>query len=452
MYQSRTLDHADFGNYYGTVFPGNYVIASSYSVSGRNEAYPDVSWIVNSFDQLLSLSAYYYGRAVGDTFYRKTVTDPSTSHNGSEVFTSTESKRPVFNDCTHLKHTYFNKSMGMLDFKTDSYNRTYISFVPHWRDSKAIVAPNYNKNNVVHMGLGDLDAARSRAWWTMQPRCQGGISMLNFLFELKDFRDILKYGLKIHKQSPWKNLKDADNALGKAMKDPTLPAAASHLTNEFAIKPLVKDWGDICKQLYDSVEEVQEQFYQDGKQVQKTHYTEVMAEQDNLSGTSSMNRATAYIGTTTKTSFTATLEYKYDYSMRAQHAAFLQYWGLTGSFEAFWNMIPGSFIVDYFVKIGKALHAMETDPNVNILSQQYCESLLTEHIDGIHVDFSPFDHAHLDHKNVSGYGITGTSGYRSTNYNRVRCKPRQGLYVPVVKLPNNKQRLNMLALARTFLS
>lgn len=384
---------------------------------------------------------------VYDTYKdKRSVAKPVSYYAGKQVFDSSSYPFPRYNNLKNLKIYACNYPLYM--------SRRY-------RNGMTIEYRYYRFPSGAYSPLEELradwdgtGAAARRAWWTMQPRFEGDVSMLNFLFELKDFKDIVKHGMKFN----YKNLKAEFKFLLKyfrrAARDPSKPLAQAHLTKEFALKPLIRDIKEIHAQLGQLVREVQADFEAQGHELQKTHYSENLAYEDNLTRKSSSD-FNIYLGTQKQTKFTATMEYKYKYSMRPEMDAFLKYWGLNGSFEAYWNMVPFTFLVDYFIKIGDSFHAMETDPNVELLAKQYCESVLTQFDSGMFL---------VSHPNAYAYVVDGvyynpqsairpvlTGGLRGTMYERRVTHPNRGLYIPRVSLPSFKQKQNMLALARCFL-
>jgi len=366
---------------------------------------------------------------------------------GSEYFRSTERKRPIFNDCDHFRGRYTSLCYGALS--------------PHARYPTLLIECYAYRDNPVassvvpalehHDGI-DLNAARSRAWWEMQPRFEGELSMLNFIFEMKDFRDIARYGVDIFKRRTWLDIHRKRKSNKPALSNPSRLAAESILAYNFGIAPLINDLGAIIKQCRDIVRDAQQQFFEAGQDVQKSHYSETAFLEEVLVPSGGNYGTVRTTGTRTKTVFTATLEYRYNYSMRSQHDAFLKYWGLTGSFEALLNMVPFSFLLDYVVKISRALHAMETDPNVGLVPDQYCESLLTTHQVGQFVTgLSGCKYLVIDGQLVNGTSPQFTNGAETSRYTRWKTEPFRGLYVPKLSLPTGKQGLNILALLRTFL-
>ena len=279
-----------------------------------------------------------------------------------------------------------------------------------------------------HLTLQTAFAA-NRAWWTMQPRFEGKISLINFLIELKDLKSLAKHGYKImHKLG---NLRKTLNHYRRnPTYDPTKACAKVYLEYQFGIAPLLKDLSIIWKQMSDIVREVQDEFAAKGQSDDgiTSHYTETLASTTSVKFGSGNNR---YIqtGTVKETIFTATMQFNYDYKLREGFEAFTKYWGLSGSAEAFWEAIPFSFLADYFVKIGKAIHAMEVDPNVKIYEHKYCESIKTTFTSGVHVGKTDPGIVTLvvDGKSTNHALVAGYSGKK---YNRAPCSPRKGLYIP----------------------
>lgn len=304
----------------------------------------------------------------------------------------------------------------------------------------------------------DLSGARSRAWWNMQPRFVGEVDMLNFLFELKDFRDIARTlmlrsdDLMRIRKALWR-LTILPRSKRAHLWDSSGAAASAILVNNFALEPLFSDFGKIAMQTMVIVREAQRKFELAGEKWQKSHFSEeIWRENSTTVGTGNYYWLSNGILKTSK--FTATLRYMYDYRLRSDWKAFVDYWGLSFSFNRFWNAIPFSFLCDYFIQIGNSIKAMETDPNVNILDTQYCESLLTTFRNGSSI--RPDQRAKLYVVNGT-YGLQQDfadlciSGYVGWLYERYPAEPLKAPASPVFKQPKGKQALNMLALARCFL-
>jgi hypothetical protein len=297
----------------------------------------------------------------------------------------------------------------------------------------------------------------------MQPRFEGEISMLNFLFELKDFKDLAKFVLrprtsynKIRKflRASRRGARPKDS-MGRALDESSRGAAGGYLTWQLAIKPLLSDLAAIHANLATLVREAQEEFNARGSEDQTSHYTEVLGLDDSglTLGTGSESYAQAS-GKYHKTLFTATMHYNYAYEMRGTVDAFVKYWGLKPTAEAFWNAIPFSFIVDYFIRIGDSLHAMEIDKNVDLRMNDYAESLLSEVAIGEYFVPAP-EHSNFyvingEFKTAITYPLIykGTLG---SLYERRICEPNYGPALPRLKLPSGRQSTIMAAIVRCLL-
>jgi len=232
------------------------------------------------------------------------------------------------------------------------------------------------------------------------------------------------------------------------------PAARIHLLNEFAIKPLLSDLAHILAQLDDVIAEAEKEFKLAGEETQKSHYSETYVHDQNMINYYSTNEKTWGMRVSSK--FAATLSYKYRYTCREGLAAFAKYWGLNSNFEAMWNMIPFSFLWDYFNKVAQAIHAMEIDPNVDILPYQYCESVLNESTSGT---YCWQNNSRITSMSMvlDGKLVKDTTqpifvhGLRSSHYERKLTLPNKGTALPRIASPSWTQKTNMLALARVFL-
>lgn len=299
--------------------------------------------------------------------------------------------------------------------------------------------------SVNHHAFADLSAAQSRAWHEMQPEFEGNVSMINFLYELGEVKALLRDSLLA--------IKHVRNFLTRLRRgsikkiDVTKPIAEAHLQYNFGIKPLVDDITTIATQLYTKVIELQAQFALDGLHNNVRHYSETQVFSSTLPAESGVGFATVF-----QSKFTATMDYSYEYELRSSTAALIRYWGLELSAEAIWNALPFSFLLDYFIKIGKAISQMEHDPNVTLKLARYGESLKTTNSVGYHVQFiSGVDWPYI----INGYatygGIHLLMGAETKLYTRQPTMPNKGIAIPMIGHLNDKKMANMAALLRCFL-
>jgi len=378
-------------------------------------------------------------------------------YEGTQRFFSTEHKRPAYNNC-------INRKSVSLNIPYNSWTSKYNAYSPYGTFYKSyfyrLPVPNIIEPILSDLDNAVFDGARRRAWWSMQPRFEGDVSMLNFLFELKDFKDIMKFIARINFAEILDELTHGIRDLNRSKRswDPTAAVASLHLANEFALKPLISDCLAILSQLVQCARDAQTQFENSSFLTQKSHYSESVVINNQLTpGT--YNNWYIETGESEKAVFTATLEYHFKYTMRSQFDTFLKYWGLSGSFEAYWNAVPFSFLVDYFVKIGKSIHAMEIDKNVNLIPHQYCESILHTKEAGYFLAPARTGNVYWNHATYVVDGIWSrpsverqlVSGRNVSNYTRRPTVPNKGVALPRVAVPSWAQQKNMLALLRCAL-
>lgn len=376
------------------------------------------------------------------------------SYVGQEIFESSERPRPYFNNCWHVRSQAVS-SVYTAAFKKDTSAYLY----PYMRTAAPTDATPTSQ--LFRHFDAELRPAQRSAWATMQPRFEGDVNLFVFIAELKDFKSLAK----IMTNRPLLKLSNyLRNLRGKIRRrgllfDPSRPLAELHLTTEFALKPLLSDLMEISCQMETIAAEAQRQFIDAGRERSSRHYTEELYRAD--VDTRSAYYQTKYpfwlSGTSRTLTFTATMEYSYEYNCRQTLDAFMRYWGLVPNAEAIWNLIPFSFLLDYFVKVGRSLRVARRDSNVNLNLNQYCESLLSNFSSGLH-----FKDSHLLHPVIHGTKEFGTlpvlyrnnnlvSGYISSLYTRHNATPNKGTVLPRIARPSTAQRLNMLALARCFL-
>jgi hypothetical protein len=309
-----------------------------------------------------------------------------------------------------------------------------------------------NNGDIAKHPIIDYSEAQRTAWHTMQEEFAGNVSLINFIYELKDFREIAKFMSKM----PIKKIGNTiRRTLNRMRRDPvvksywnlTKPVAELHLTEEFAIKPLIKDLLAIGETLEKTVRDAQDKFELKGLDDNSRHYTELMSQTGTIAGIYSKYYQ---YGSLSETTFNATLKYTYQYTKRSTIDALRHYWGMNLTGEALWNMIPFSFLVDYVLGVGQAISLMEHDENVHTNITQYAESFLTTKSYGYHLNtaLSPSP-VLIDFNFATGKRLI--SGTESTLYTRRVTVPNQGAVLPRIRKPSFKQATNATALLRCFL-
>lgn len=389
---------------------------------------------------------------------------------GTQKFSSTELPRPQFNNCNNYKVRGVELP---ITYCNQAYNRpNYYYCAPFMRlgvptgFTGSQATPQNPNSYWVH-----VDDAQRRAWWSMQPRFEGEFQALNFLYELKDFKDIAKGIMKINPKRVLDNVKSLKRKLAYAQKQvaqgslaknvlttasaATKTMAEVHLTKQFAVDPTVRDLTTLHGQLVTLVNQVQQEFFDRGQDKQTSHYSETVEETSSLL-LGATNNYWKLTGSRSSVVFTATMEYRYEYEMRSWFDALKRYYGLNVNALVVWNALPFSFVLDYFYKVGQAIDFMNVDPNVELRLMQYCESLLVKATAGTHYADDPRASVLIDGGSGLKEGqvrpITGEliAGYEGTWYIRRVTTPNKGMATPRLSLPSAKQMTNLVALVRAL--
>jgi hypothetical protein len=322
---------------------------------------------------------------------------------------------------------------------------------------------------------------------SMTPDFESDFKALNFLFELKDFKGAVQALGKLGNpnSSLWTTFDRWYSVYGRALTwesfkkpvsakaarvaiarnngrscaavytDKAITAAAeSWLTYTMAYLPTIKDLSAYVAAAATEYEIALSNFKKKGATANTRHYSEMLRDSSALEvpvWNGSWNTVDKHADYTRAS---ATLQYKYGYDLNDQTVAFAKYWGLSGTLEEFWNMLPFSFLVDYFCKISTALKLAQVDKNLHLETLQYCESILDyrgsltcTRPTSAHCSFL-VDGSLKDLDSKKWYPILGVY---SSSYQRVRLSPpKVGLIVPNFKLPSEFQQWNMLALAKVL--
>lgn len=414
-----------------------------------------------NFDEHMDLMTRCYIGLSNANVYRSV-----PAYVGNQTFSSSELPRPRMNNCENLRFegvaypiTYCNE-----DYRVDNYYHAVPFYQPGVTGTPDDAIPP--KPNWV-----DSVSASRRAWWSMQPRFEGEFSALNFLFELKDFKDVARHLAKLDLKrvvalakavkKKYRRAKKRASTSALATSRATVGAAtdlaaAGVLTKNLMVDPTIMDLQNLHDQMLILVREAQDQFFRRGQKPQSTHYSEIIYE-NSTTGIATRNELWRMWGWIHKIIFTATMQYRYDYEYRSWFEALKRMYGLNWNASVVWNMLPLSFILDYVIKVGQAIDFMNIDPNVELRLMQYCESLLSKATSGTH--FSGHAKANV----LINGGIGGSkknnyqprtgqhiAGYSGTWYIRKVKSPNKGAAIPRLTVPSTKQAVNLVALLRAM--
>jgi len=249
-----------------------------------------------------------------------------------------------------------------------------------------------------------IDEFASLAKNAMMPSLSDGNSLLNFLFELRDFK-YLGRGIidRFWNRSPQTRigvdgiidtLWDAFGQKPWASRPQNMSSA--YLSWKLAWQPFYND----CKALYQKIISIKrriQEFERRANQPQQRYYGKTY-EVDPIGGSYQSNwtdwsdygmyalqRRTKKVETgTNKVRLTATMRYRYELppelkSLDGALSAYLDVLGINGNPAIIWNAIPFSFVVDWFVNVGEFLESIRFD-NVRPMTiiSDFCVSQRSE--------------------------------------------------------------------------
>lgn len=201
-------------------------------------------------------------------------------------------------------------------------------------------------------------AFNSRAYEAMLPSLGGDVSLTNFLLELIELRLLLRffrqYGPEAH-------------TVADQLRDVLKKVSEGHLTWAFGIRPFIGDLQEIWNTLFNYEKRLKD-FLARRNKPQKRFYSE--------SGEDKGTDADSYDGTylfsitsesewSVKWKRVATMSYTYDcadiQTRIDKLKALRDMLGLRFTPSVIWEAIPFSFVVDWFLGVGKFLESIEND-------------------------------------------------------------------------------------------
>lgn len=226
----------------------------------------------------------------------------------------------------------------------------------------------------------DLDSLVRRAMSSMLPSIKPGLSLVNSLIELKDFRSLVRSVRSfddlvrtLKRFSPFRTLRQIFRV-----------GADSYLQGNFNIAPLLADISGLRAAIASAEKQMNDLLSREGKP-QKRHWSFSWAELENsyeVGGPGGIANIGVEMPSTfyderyvssPATQFHAEIEYNFNYTdYQREHArllSLLDYLGLNLNPAIIWNAIPWSFVVDWIFSFGRYLDSLKTqnmEPTLNI--------------------------------------------------------------------------------------
>jgi hypothetical protein len=290
----------------------------------------------------------------------------------------------------------------------------------------------------------------------LKPYFEPDFEALNFLWELKDFREIAKAATKVWTH---KSMQELSSILPSRKTPAGGQIAGGWLAYQFGLKPFLHDMEDILRASAQSASKAYQKFAERGQDDYNSHFSRYIwedTEGDRHPASPYWYYCEVTKGTSVK--FTATVRHRYFAVTKDPAELIFRQWGLSLDAPTLWNAVPFTFLIDYFIKIGKSLEAVRrwksNDATTTVVD--YSESLLEER----YVRHRFHQYVGVDTRLLldGEYIAPATAPNRVlaelvySNYSRIRKQPlNYCMPLPQFKLPTGEQGLNMLALARVLL-
>lgn len=290
-------------------------------------------------------------------------------------------------------------------------------------------------------GLEEVtEELRKEAWAHLQPSLNDGLSVANFLWELKDIR---------HLRSLARKLKEIVQSFGRKHSN-TKTVAEVMLNWEFGIKPFTSDIEKMWD-LFNKADKKLNAFISAGREVKAYHFRkDLTVDTTDVGSTSEFED----IIDETISTYSATLHASYTYRKPPKWEATLRMWGLRPTAEVIWNAIPWSFVVDWVIRVGDLLHQLDQDPNLTVHIKEYCDTMKASTTRICTRRKVPSD-VYSKYKLLerSSYGRKSQDrlwSWEVRDYERVPGLPNTGYAFPVLDTLSTRELVLSGALLRTF--
>jgi hypothetical protein len=308
-----------------------------------------------------------------------------------------------------------------------------------------MLVPSLGSLSLPAVTVSQISAARADCWNQMEPNFSSGFSGLNFIWELKDFKRLASLFLKMG--PTLNNMRRARYSVGSA---PFKSYSKTYLAWKFGVESFIRDLKTM-EEIHRNINNRLQDFNQQGSVRNVHHSTKVISELNTVSATHDSYYRTLR---RTRATFKAQAELQYCQWFGSKWDQFWAVYGLSLTPEAFWDAIPFSFVVDYFMSVGSFLDAVGRARPTKVEITQYSESITLEDtmvkfIGGFTDAYTiPWVSAGVG---VEDYGISFGSGLPVASAQRYSYTRTPGIVfaqypLPEVKFPLFDQLTNLVAL------
>jgi hypothetical protein len=359
----------------------------------------------------------------------------------------TTSGHGTYNDCDHTKTEWFNPRRPVYSRHTATYNGRPVEIV----STGLSAAPSDLLNWLLAHGeaslsYGDSDLnARNRVLSELEIGAQSaGINLPTFLGELRDFREISQRVSKQFRAKPGQapSLRTAFKRWGDkaSLGEFVRMAVSADLMNKFAIQPFLRDLRQLStlgQHLSTQVDRLR-----NGKPVAvrsaTTDSSSKLSFEHNASNGYYYHECSSSVEGQRKVNVSVYVTFDRTEIQNSKHLLALDALGFNRPIETIWELVPYSFVVDYFIGIGDFLSQFRgqfLDIPYTVQSQGYSiKKVITAEVE------ARFDTGiYTSNWNNDAPSSSATGRAVRTIYSRKGGLPTWSVALPQIRLPSISQ-------------
>ena len=289
-------------------------------------------------------------------------------------------------------------NLGVPDWQPVTHTKTTYSNHPHtstgkkgswWNVRKERYSPFAFSGELPTLNPYDNAVLYGECYNDLLPQFEGDITLANFIYELKDFKSLLKH-FRSGRDAISSMADDIKGVVGigklkpRRKRNETMSrflyrrrkwekehgfnmlnvASDMDLQYHYALKPLIRDTA-MMSLLWDKMDKKIAAINKQGS-VRNVHH----AQRDiHFTHSASSTRVDASRGV-----YRLTSELTYRLKQMSRMSALMSYYGLAGTPSTLWNMIPFTFVLEHFTNLGEAVAGLDrsmVDYNMTRLLESY---------------------------------------------------------------------------------
>lgn len=275
---------------------------------------------------------------------------------GSEYMEDNISTHREFKECFHTRQgVIFNPDPQPIYYWYKSHGKYYVGC----RSGHGFSKPWYTDPRSRSFCETRIDSTKPLAMPKLLPQINDGFSLLNFCWELRDLRDLLKL---------CKSLRVLFTSVPRSDR----PLAELYVGYNFGVKPLLSDLEKIYYLTRNSQRAIKD-FIQRGLKGDSYHFRTNVEDSGLIFLKHVSDILTRY--ERKYVDYAATLKCKYKYKNPFSMESYAKLWGLNPTPSRIWNGVPFSFLVDWVIDIEGFLSQFEEDLALSVVIEDYCDTI-----------------------------------------------------------------------------